>query len=69
MALAKWKQTSQQESQKSPRWQLGAISQYQPHSTKKARTIVPAPQSARIMQRYVSGNSIRQIVSVSVYPA
>jgi hypothetical protein len=30
-------------------------------STKKPRTIVPPPQSARIMQRYVAGDSIRQI--------
>ena len=40
---------------------LRAINQNPPSSTKKPRTIVPPPQSARIMQRYVGGESIRQI--------
>jgi len=61
MALAKFKGTSQQASQKNHRRRLGAINQNQPKSTKKPRTIVPPPQSARIMQRYVGGESIRQI--------
>jgi hypothetical protein len=61
MALAKFKRTSQQASQKNSLRRLGAISQNQPNSTKKPRTIVPPPQSARIMQRYVGGDSIRQI--------
>src|SRR6202041_1303016 len=64
MALAKFKQTSQQESQKGPRRRLGTITQNQPNSTKKPRTIVPPPQSARIMQRYVGGESIREIARV-----
>ena len=61
MALAMFKRTSQQESQKTPRQRLSAIRQNQPSSTKKPRTIVPPPQSARIMQRYMGGESIRQI--------
>ena len=61
MALAKFKQTSQQGSQKTPQRQLATISRFQPFSTKKPRMIVPPPQSARIMQRYVSGDSIREI--------
>ena len=40
---------------------LAATNQSQPRSTKKPRTIVPAPQSARIIQRYVAGQSIRRI--------
>ena len=40
---------------------MRAINQNQPRSTKNPRTIVPPPQSARIMQRYVDGESIRQI--------
>jgi len=43
------------------RRKLRATNQNQPRSTKKPRTIVPPPQSARIMQRYVGGESIRQI--------
>jgi hypothetical protein len=61
MVLAKFKQTSQQRSQKTLRRQLGAIIHDQPSSTRKPRTVVPPPQSARIMQRYVSGDSIREI--------
>src|SRR5580700_5591359 len=49
------------ESRKAPRHQLRATNQNPPRSTKKPRTIVPPPQSARIMQRYVAGESIRQI--------
>jgi hypothetical protein len=56
MALAKV-----QKDQKTRRQQLEAIVQTQPRSTKKPRTNVPPPQSARIMQRYVSGESIREI--------
>jgi hypothetical protein len=56
MALAKV-----QKDQKTHRQQLEAIVQTQPRSTKKPRTNVPPPQSARIMQRYVSGESIREI--------
>jgi hypothetical protein len=61
MALAKFKQTSQQESQKTTRRRSGAITRNQPRSTKKPRTIVPPPQSERIMQQYISGDSIREI--------
>src|SRR5882724_6165650 len=32
-----------------------------PKSTKAPRTIVPPPQSQRIMQRFVAGQSMRQI--------
>ena len=38
---------------------LAAKDVYLPHG--KPRTIVPAPQSARMIQRYVGGQSIRQI--------
>jgi hypothetical protein len=51
---------SLQKSQKQHQ-RLRTIHQSQPRSTKKPRTIVPPPQSARIMQRYVGGESIRQI--------
>ena len=61
MALAKFKGIAQRESQKNPRWQLRRVRQHQLNSTKKPRTIVPPPQSARIMQRYVAGDSIREI--------
>jgi hypothetical protein len=56
MALAKL-----QKVQKPCRQQLSAFNQNQPDPTKKPRTIVPPPQSARIMQRYVGGASIREI--------
>ena len=36
-------------------------SQTQPNPTKKPRTSVPPPQSARIAKRYISGQSIRKI--------
>jgi hypothetical protein len=61
VALAKFKQTSQQQIQKTRRPRLSVTSQNQPNSTKKPRTIVPPPQSARIMERYVAGESIREI--------
>jgi hypothetical protein len=61
MALSKLKRNSQQETKKTVRRRLGAIIRNQPNSTKKPRTIVPPPQSARIMERYVAGDSIRQI--------
>jgi hypothetical protein len=53
--------TSLQKGQKQRRQRLRTIHQNQPVPTKKPRTIVPPPQSARIMQRYVGGESIRQI--------
>lgn len=37
------------------------VGQSLPRSTKKPRTIVPPPQSQRIMQRYADGQSIREI--------
>jgi hypothetical protein len=40
---------------------LQANSQNQPKSTKNPRTVVPLPQTQRIVQRYVAGESIRQI--------
>jgi hypothetical protein len=52
MARAKFK-TSRQQSR--------TANQNQPRSTENTRTIVPPPQSARIMRRYVGGESIRQI--------
>jgi hypothetical protein len=61
MALARFERTIPHKNQKNPRRQLGAITQNQPISTKTRRTIVPPPQSARIMQRYISGDSIREI--------
>jgi hypothetical protein len=60
-AQAKQEKTSAQKSQKTRRQPLTSISQNQPSSTKRPRTIVPPPQSARIMERYVGGDSIRQI--------
>jgi hypothetical protein len=50
-----------QKIQKTPRRQLRTIRQNQPSSTKKPRAIVAPPQSARIMQRYIGSDSIRQI--------
>jgi hypothetical protein len=44
-----------------PRRRLMAIDHNPPKSTKKPRTIAPPPQSPRIMQRYMSGDSIREI--------
>jgi len=61
MALAKFKGIAQRESQENPQWQLRGARQHQPNSTKKPRTIVPPPQSVRIMERYVAGDSIREI--------
>ncbi len=37
------------------------VHQDQPRSAKNPRTIIPPPQSARIMQRYISGQSLRKI--------
>jgi hypothetical protein len=56
MALAKL-----QKVQKPRRRRLGSIVQNQQTPTKKPRTIVPPPQSARIIERYVAGDSIREI--------
>jgi hypothetical protein len=60
MAQAKLRASSKA-IQKTRGRQLRAINQNQPRSTKKPRTIVPPPQSTRIMQRYAGGESIRQI--------
>jgi hypothetical protein len=61
MARANRRRISPRKSQKCHRQQFGATCQNQPSSTNKARTIVPPPQSARIMQRHIAGESIRQI--------
>jgi len=61
MAQPTLKRTSVPEIQKTRRRQLTTVGQNQPSSTEKPRTIVPPPQSARIIQRYVSGDSIREI--------
>src|ERR1700733_7456545 len=61
MTLVKINRTSEQRLQKMGRPRLGATYQNQPNSTKQPRTIVPPPQSARKMQRYVAGGSIREI--------
>jgi hypothetical protein len=60
MAQPKLKQISVSASQQA-RQRFTTINQNQPSSAKKPRTIVPAPQSARMIQRYVDGQSIRQI--------
>jgi len=61
MARKKVKMTSIQKIQKTRRQQLRTVNQNQPKSTENPRTIVPLPQSARIMKRYAGGESIRQI--------
>jgi hypothetical protein len=61
MAQPKFRQVSASAIQPARQQRFTATNQNQPSSTKKPRTIVPAPQSARIMQRYVGGQSIRQI--------
>jgi hypothetical protein len=61
MAQTKSRSNAFQKSKKTRRQRLMAASQDLPSSTKKPGTIVPPPQSTRIMQRYVSGESIRQI--------
>ena len=61
MATAKFGKSSLQGSERTRRHQLSAARQDQPRSTEKLRTIVPPPQSTRIMQRYIGGESIRQI--------
>src|SRR5215469_6154190 len=55
------KSTPPPQVRKAARQRLRIVHQDQPQSTKKPRTIVPPPQSARIMQRYIDGKSIRQI--------
>jgi hypothetical protein len=60
MARAKFR-TAIQKSRETRRQRLRATSQNQPKSTNNGRTIVPPPQSARIMQRFIGGESIRQI--------
>ena len=37
------------------------VHQYPPRSAKNPRTIVPPPQSARIVERFITGQSIREI--------
>jgi hypothetical protein len=61
MAIANFRRTSLQELQQPRQQQFRTVGQNQPRSTKNSRTIVPPPQSARIMERYISGASIRQI--------
>ncbi len=39
----------------------GPVRQNLPNSTKKPETIIPAPQRERILQKYVAGQSIREI--------
>lgn len=58
---AKSVRTSFQRGKRATFPRLRTINQGQPRSTKRPSAIVPPPQSARIMQRYVSGESIRQI--------
>jgi hypothetical protein len=61
MAQPKLKQSSVSAIQSARRQRLTATNQNQPSSTTNRRIIVPPPQSARIMQRYIGGESIRQI--------
>jgi hypothetical protein len=61
MTEARLKRTSAQKNKRTARRRLTAVGHNQPTSTKKPRTIVPPPQSARIMQQYIEGKSIRQI--------
>ena len=61
MAKAKFRNISLQKVEKTGWQQSSVANQNQPKPAKMTRTIVPAPQSTRIMQRYVSGESIRQI--------
>lgn len=44
--------------------QCSRVRQGQPRSTNKRRTVVPPPQSARIVGRYIAGASIREISRV-----
>jgi hypothetical protein len=44
-----------------PTSEAGAPGQDLPDSTNKHRSIIPPPQSARIVHRYIAGESIRQI--------
>ena len=61
MAQPKLRQVSVSAIQPARQQRFTDTNQNQPRSTKKPRTIVSPPQSARIMQRYVGGESIRQI--------
>jgi len=61
MTRVKFQATPLEKNQKTHRPRLTAIGQNQPAPTKKPRIVVPPPQSARIMQRYVGGASIREI--------
>jgi hypothetical protein len=60
MAITRVK-TSMQKIRKTRPRQLRTANQNQPKSTENPRTIVPPPQSERIMLRYAGGESIRQI--------
>jgi hypothetical protein len=60
MSTAQFRKTPSQK-KANGRQQLKPISHDQPKSSENPRTIVPPPQSARIMQRYVAAESIRQI--------
>jgi hypothetical protein len=61
MIKANMKSIPLRHTQKASNQRLRVIHRDQPRSTKKPRTIVPPPQSARITQRYINGESIRQI--------
>jgi hypothetical protein len=61
MSTAQFRKTPSQEKKANGRQQLKPISHDQPKSSRNPRTIVPPPQSARIMQRYIAGDSVRQI--------
>ena len=61
MAQPKLKQISVATIQPARRQRFTTTNQNQPSSIEKPRIIVPAPQSARIIQRYIGGQSIRQI--------
>lgn len=40
---------------------LGSTGHKRPYTPKKGKTRIPAPQTARIMQRYIAGENIRSI--------
>jgi len=40
---------------------LGRAGQKRPYTAKRGKTRIPAPQTARIMQRYIAGENIRSI--------
>jgi hypothetical protein len=61
MAKSKSPSRSVRPSRKSRKIPPSGVGQNQPIPTKKPPTIVPAPQCARIVQRYISGQSVRAI--------